>query len=245
MKGFMKRDPAIDLRNHPMEATKLAAKLLKINYGMLQSWPLALTGYNYGPTGVLRITKKFKTRDIGQLVQDKRFGFASRNFYASFLAVLEVTNNAPKYLGAVSWSQTLDSVDVKLPLPIKYTDLLRWFDGDDLKTQIFNPHITRMARARGRAIPKNVVVSVAKTKLASVMKELESPESLRKAQAVAVSEGRMPTAIEIQPISYRVRRGDNLKKIAEHFGVPETEILSANNMGKIRKLRHGQIIMIP
>jgi len=245
MKGFMKRDPAIDLRNHPMEATKLAAKLLKINYGMLQSWPLALTGYNYGPTGVLRITKKFHSRDIGQLVQDKRFGFASRNFYASFLAVLEVTSNAPRYLGAVSWSQTLDSVDVKLPLPIKYTDLLRWFDSDDLKTQIFNPHITRMARARGRAIPKGVVVSVAKAKVAGVMKELESPESLRKAQAVAVTEGRMPSAIEVQPISYRVRRGDNLKKIADHFGVPETEILSANNMGKIRKLRHGQIIMIP
>lgn len=245
MKGFMKRDPAIDLRNHPMEATRLAAKLLRINYNMLQSWPLALTGYNYGPSGVLRVTKKFKSRDIGQLVQEKRFGFASRNFYASFLAVLEVTSNAPKYLGAVSWSQTLDSVDVKLPLPVHYADLLRWFDGDDLKTQIFNPHITRLARVRGRMIPKNVVVSVAKSKVAMVMKELESPESLKKAQSLAVAEGRMPSAIDVQPIPYRVKRGDNIRKIADHFGVPEVEIMSANNLGKSRKLKTGQLIMIP
>jgi len=245
MKGFMKRDPAIDLRNHPMEATRLAAKLLRINYNMLQSWPLALTGYNFGPSGVLRVTKKFQSRDIGDLVQNKRFGFASRNFYASFLAALEVTSNAPKYLGAVSWSQTLDSVDIKLPLAVNYMDLMRWFDGDDLKTQIFNPHITRLARARGRAIPKGVVVSVPKVKLALVMKELESPEALKKAQSLASADGRMPSTIDVQPITYRVRRGDNLRKIADHFGIPETEILSANNLGKARKLRPGQVIMIP
>jgi len=245
MKGFMKRDPAIDLRNHPMEATKLASKLLRINYNMLQSWPLALTGYNFGPSGVLRVTKKFQSRDIGDLVQNKRFGFASRNFYASFLAALEVTSNAPKYLGAVSWSQTLDSVDIKLPLAVNYMDLMRWFDGDDLKTQIFNPHITRLARARGRAIPKGVVVSVPKVKVALVMKELESPEALKKAQSLASADGRMPSAIDVQPITYRVRRGDNLRKIADHFGIPETEILSANNLGKARKLRPGQVIMIP
>jgi membrane-bound lytic murein transglycosylase D len=245
MKGFMKRDPAIDLRNHPMEATKLAAKLLRINYNMLQSWPLALTGYNYGPSGVLRITKKFKSRDIGELVQEKRFGFASRNFYASFLAILEVTSNAPKYLGNVTWSQTLDSVDVQLPLQVNYVDLLRWFDGDDLKAQIFNPHITRLARVRGRMIPKHVVVSIPKTKQALVMKELESPETLKKAQSVAAAEGRVPSAIDTQPIAYRVRQGDNIRKIADHFGVPEVEIMSANNLGKNKKVRAGQIIQIP
>lgn len=183
MKGFMKKDLAIDLRNHPMEATRVAAKLLRNNYNMLQSWPLALTGYNHGPTGVLRLTKKAKTKDIGELVAQKRFGFASRNFYASFLAALEVTSNAPKYLGAVTWSQTLDSVDIKLPMPIHYKDLLRWFDGDDLKTQIFNPHITKIGRTQGRAIPSGVVISVTKHKHELVMRELSSPDSLKKAQA--------------------------------------------------------------
>lgn len=188
-KGYMKKDPSIDLRNHPIEGTKLAAKLLRQNYNMLKSWPLALTGYNHGPTGVLKLTKKYKTRDIGELIENvdmkKRFGFASRNFYASYLAVLEVTSKAPEYLGTVTWSQTLDSVDIKLKQSITYEDVLRWFDGDDLKAQIFNPQITKIGRSKKKPIPSNVVVSVPKSKAQMVMKELESPVNLKQARLAA------------------------------------------------------------
>lgn len=186
MKGFMKKDPSIDLRNHPVEATKLAAKLMRINYNMLQSWPLAMTGYNHGPSGVLRLTKKHKTRELVELIQNvnikKRFGFASRNFYACFLAILEVTSNAPKYLGVVNMSQPLDSVELKLGAPVAYKDLLRWFDDDDLKVQIFNPHITKVARLKGHLIPKGIVVSVMKSKADLVMKETGSVEALKLAR---------------------------------------------------------------
>lgn len=185
----MKKDPTIDLRNHPIEGTKLAAKLLRQNYNMLKSWPLALTGYNHGPTGVLKLTKKYKTRDIGELVENvstrKSFGFASRNFYASYLAILEVTSKAPEYLGTVTWSQTLDSVDIKLKQSITYDDVLRWFDGDDLKAQIFNPQITKIGRTKKKPIPANVVVSVPKSKAQLVMKELESPVNLKQARLAA------------------------------------------------------------
>lgn len=247
MKGFMKRDLAIDLRNHPMEATRLAAKLLRINYNMLQSWPLALTGYNHGPSGVLRLTKKYKTRELGELVANvanrKRFGFASRNFYASFLAALEVTSNAPKYLGPVTWSQPLDQVEIKLPLAVGYRDLLRWFDGDDLKTQIFNPHITRVARTRGRLIPKGVIISISRPKADQVAKELESPEALKKAQQ-ASNNFDLPDPKD-EKLDYRVCRGDTVPRIAKQFGIPVAEILTANNMKKIPRLRVGQVLKIP
>lgn len=191
-KGFMKKDPSIDLRNHPIEGTKLAAKLLRNNYRMLESWPLALTGYNHGPTGVLRLTKKYKTRDIAELVEkvssSKSFGFASRNFYASFLASLEVTSNAPKYLGAVSWSQPLDSVDIKLPQAITYEDVLRWFDGDDMRAQVFNPQITKVGRTKGKIIPSQFVISVPRTKHQMVMQELQTPAALRQARVSANKE---------------------------------------------------------
>jgi membrane-bound lytic murein transglycosylase D len=145
-----------------------------------------LTGYNHGPSGVLRLTKKYRTRELGELVQNvtlkKRFGFASRNFYASFLAALEVTSNAPKYLGTVSWSQTLESVDIKLKQSITYQDVLRWFEGDDLKAQIYNPQITKIGRNKGKSIPANVVVSVPKAKVQIVMHELETPGALKQAR---------------------------------------------------------------
>lgn len=157
----------VDNRNHPMEATKLAAKLLRQNYSMLNSWPLAVTGYNHGPTGVRKLTEKYGTRELGQLVTDvkssKTFGFASRNFYASFLAALEVEKNAGKYFGSVVWSKPLDSQDLKLPVSVKYKEIVSWFDGDDRKAQIFNPHLTFKAR-KGHPIPAKTVIAVPKDK---------------------------------------------------------------------------------
>lgn len=181
MKPYMKRDPSIDLRNHPIEATKLAAKLLKQNYSMLEAWPLAVTGYNHGPTGVLKLTKKYKTRELGELVKNvqssRSFGFASRNFYASFLAALEVERKASEYLGAVNWSQRLESTDVKLKKPLQYQQLLKWFDGDDFKAQVYNPHINHVARKQGRPIPAGVVVSIPKKLEKQVLLELSEPET--------------------------------------------------------------------
>ncbi len=247
-KGFFKQDLSVDMRNHPIEATKVAAKLLRNNYRMLQSWPLALTGYNHGPSGVLRMSKKWKTREIGELAQPMKgkLGFASRNFFASYLAVLEVTSNATKYLGPVTWSAPLDAADIKLPIAIQYKDVLRWFDGDDLKAQIFNPHITRIARARARPIPKGMVVSVPRSKQDLVMKELESPENLKKAQSLAVAEGRMPSGdLVVPPLQYVVLRGDNLKKLAHEYGCTVEEIAKLNGFSVKSRLKRGQVIQIP
>lgn len=163
---YMMINEAIDKRNHPQEAAKVAAKLLKFNYKLLQSWPLAVTGWNHGPNGILRLTKKYKTREIGDLVANvnskRSFGFASQNFYASFLAVLEAEKNAPKYFGALNWSQPLDTFDFKLPKDVAYKEIKSWFDDDDLKTQIFNPHINKPARLNRVKIPKGAIISIPK-----------------------------------------------------------------------------------
>lgn len=159
--------PAVDKRNHPLEATKIAARLLRQNYGMLGAWPLAITGYNHGPTGVLKVTRNYKTRDLNELIQNvrsrKSFGFASRNFYASFLAALEVEKNASKYFKNVVWSQPLGAKELKLPVSARYKDVLSWFDGDERKARLFNPHLTLKAR-KGGAIPARTLISVPKDK---------------------------------------------------------------------------------
>ncbi|MBC7370155.1 MAG: lytic transglycosylase domain-containing protein [Bdellovibrionaceae bacterium] len=156
---------AVDLRNHPISATKLAAKLLRDNYNLLKDWPLALTGYNHGPTGVRKLTEKYKTRNIADLIQNvtsrKSFGFASRNFYACFLAVHEVEMNATKYFPRATWSQPLDQEEIKLPIAVKYKDLQTWFDGNDEKTQVFNPHINR-GRRLTTTIPAKTLVAIPK-----------------------------------------------------------------------------------
>lgn len=147
----------VDKRNHPIEATKLAAKILRNNYGMLEDWPLAVTGYNHGPTGVMKMTKKYKTRDLAELIENvnsrKSFGFASRNFYASFLAILEVESNASKYFKNIKWSKRIPGEPLKMRHPLPFKMLTRWFDNDLMKLQIYNPHLSRKLISKSDAVP--------------------------------------------------------------------------------------------
>lgn len=173
---YMRIDNSIDKRNYPIDATRLAAKLLKINYSMLESWPLALTGYNHGPAGVLKLTKLYKSRDIGDLIQSngskKRLGFASRNFYASFLAALEAESHAPKYFGPVLWSKPLQAKSILVSKSIRWKDILRWFDGNERIAEIYNPHVTSSAKKQNRLLPKQISISVPMDKSDVIQNEL-------------------------------------------------------------------------
>lgn len=182
-RGHLVINQSVDKRNYPAEAARLAAKLLKGNYKMLETWPLAVTGYNHGPTGVGRLTKLHKSKELGDLFPKgakKRLGFASRNFFASFVAILEVERNAPKYFGNVLWSQPLAQHEIKTPFEIKYKDVLRWFDGDDQKAQIYNPHITTVARRGKTKIPKNTIIAVPISKQDVVQNELADPKEFKR-----------------------------------------------------------------
>mgnify|MGYP006271361077 CR=1 FL=1 len=75
------------------KATRAAARLLRDNYEMLGTWPLAITGYNHGPYGVRRAVNELGSRELAYLIEHYKkstWGFASKNFYAEFLAVLDI-----------------------------------------------------------------------------------------------------------------------------------------------------------
>ena len=88
---LMRVNRFVDERNSPFKATLAAARLLKEKMRSLKHWPLAVTAYNTGPTRVRRAVKKLKTTNIARIIENyksKSFGFASKNFYAEFLAAL-------------------------------------------------------------------------------------------------------------------------------------------------------------
>ncbi len=82
-----------DDRRDPLRSTSAAARMLQHHQQELKSWPLAITAYNHGLDGVRRAVEAVGTDDIGRIVAEyrgPRFGFASRNFYAEFLAAAEL-----------------------------------------------------------------------------------------------------------------------------------------------------------
>lgn len=170
---------SVDLRNHPLEATRLAAKLLRNNYQMLESWPLAVTGYNHGPAGVRYMTKKYKTRDLGELIENitsrRRFGFASQNFYTSFLAALEVEKDARTFFPQVVWAPRMDNQRLRLSKPVSYPQMLSWFEGDERRLQLYNPHLTSTTRSlKSGVIPPKTTIDVPKNMVDQVLVALAS-----------------------------------------------------------------------
>jgi membrane-bound lytic murein transglycosylase D len=84
--------PRVDERRDPIASTRAAARYLRVLHQHLKSWPLAISAYNHGPGGIVRAMHSAGSTDIGDIVRrhhSARFGFASRNFYAEFLAALD------------------------------------------------------------------------------------------------------------------------------------------------------------
>jgi membrane-bound lytic murein transglycosylase D len=154
---FMRINRAVDDRMDPFMATEAAAQLLAYNHRILGTWPLALTAYNHGVAGMRRAVDTLGTTDIVTIVreyQSRTFGFASRNFYVSFLAALKIERDPQKYFGAIVPMGEEQFQEVRMPAYVAVGPLERALDIDSERLQELNPAL-RPAVWRGRlAVPR-------------------------------------------------------------------------------------------
>lgn len=166
-KPWMMVNRDVDERNDPITATHAAVKLMRANYDRLGEWPLALTAYNHGAAGIARAVRKTGSRDIATIIDkysSRRFGFASSNFYACFLAALEVEREAKKLLGDVKWSSIFEATEIKLTKSIPWRVVVLMFGDEDL-AELQNPHVNRRVRnaktgSKGKDIPPKTFIRV-------------------------------------------------------------------------------------
>ena len=98
-KTFMPGDSSVDRRLDPLVSANGAARYLSHAYEKLGNWPAAVTSYNHGIGGMKRAQSQVGT-DFGRIVEQydgPAFGFASRNYYAQFLAARESARNPEQY----------------------------------------------------------------------------------------------------------------------------------------------------
>lgn len=232
-KAYMRLTYAVDERNDPITATKAAARLLHTNYKVLGRWPLAVTAYNHGAYGMKKKMRKHKATTLDDLIDVRkgRFGFASANFYASFLAVLHVEANAKKYFENPLWDVPLDGVEVPIKRYLNAKSLVNWYDGNLEKAKEWNPHIGYRAW-KGWVLmhPKDFVRIAHK-------REKDFLLALTKLPKQKPSLGKNRT--------YKIRRGDTIGVIARRFGVSQKALMAANGISNPRRIRGGQKLIIP
>ena len=127
-KLYLRVDAAVDERYDPFRATEGAVQLLANNFRLLGSWPLALTAYNHGAAGMRRARDTMGTDDFAVIARRYRgptFGFASRNFYPSFLAALTIDQDPGRWFPGVVRAPEAAYTEIELPRSAWMVDLQR------------------------------------------------------------------------------------------------------------------------
>jgi len=232
---WLRIDEAVDERRDPYRSTVAAARFLQQNHRILGTWPLALTAYNHGPGGLRRAAREMGTTDITTLVkayQGPAFGFASRNFFPSFMAALEVDRNAAWYFGDVQRDPPDDTRVVVLPEYVPAASLARAFGIDKSRLRELNLPLMGPIWEGRRYVPKGYALRVP----ADARPTAEALRSLRPNERFA---GQM------REPRYKVRRGDTLSVIAKRFGTTPRWLLANNGLKGSRQVKRGMLLRVP
>jgi len=228
---YMKVNNVVDYRYDPHVSTRAAAKLLKENYEKLNSWPLAITAYNYGQAGMWQAFLKEKTfENIFLNHKAGRFKFAARNFYAEFLAAMNVAKRLEKDKSIIMELPTA-TFPVKLQGYASAKKLSRHFEISLKDFSKLNPSLRSTVLEEKKFIPQNFLLRLPETKRTKNL-AAKIPNSFFHAQ-------------QIRDKTYIVRKGDTVSKISSMYQLRTAELIAFNNLDNKATIRVGQRLKIP
>ena len=232
---FMRIDHIVDERMDPYIATNAAMSLLEYNYSVLGTWPLALTAYNHGVGGISRAVRQIGATDIAKIIANyngRAFGFASRNFYPQFLAVLQVENDAGRYFGDVRLNPAPDFREVEIDSYIDAEVFARSTGISLEQLQADNRALRPVVWEGNKRIPKGFMLKV---RAAAVPND----------NLLAMIPADFKFPVQTPDIAYVVIRGDSLSVIARRFNTSVSRLASLNQLASRNRIAIGQRLLLP
>jgi membrane-bound lytic murein transglycosylase D len=234
---YMRIDGAVDDRLDPFRSTEAAAQLLAYNYRLLGTWPLALTAYNHGTAGMLRAKDSLGTDDIVKIVRGyngRTFGFASRNFYVSFLAALDIDRNPEKYFGPLQKQSEARFHEVPLPAYVSVSALAHALKIDSGELHALNPALLPPVWSGQQRVPKNYRLRL----------PLSEQPWTSELLAQRLSPGDMFSG-QRGPRRYKTQTGDTLVSVAALYDVPVEVLARTNHLRTSAHLSPGRVLTLP
>jgi membrane-bound lytic murein transglycosylase D len=230
---YMRVNTAIDERRDPFESSRAAAAYLKQAYEFLGSWPLAITSYNYGQGGIARAVAEVGSDNLVDLIQrynHPNWGFAPKQFYAEFLAAVEIGTNLNKYFPDLELDASVEIKEVELS-----------------STTALASVITSSGLSRDEFLGWNPALGTA-TRVVPAGYRVKLPVDRTVAPLVTVAQvqqaARQPQA-KPQIVHHRVKRGETVIEIARRYGASVERILQMNGIRKAHLVKVGTTLVIP
>jgi len=237
----------IDERMDPELSTEAAAKYLKSLYNMFGTWELALAAYNCGPGNVRKAIRKSGGKKTFWGVYD-HLPRETRSYVPQFQAMIYVLRNADDHnliLEEATFPIAYEKMKFNQELDLERLAEISGTCIDDLER--LNPSILN------RKIPsshKDIALRIPKAKAQYLTENKEwIGDSLKIAPSrmVAVQETKsIPAASSsaaANRITYKVKSGDALGKIAQNYGTSVDNLKKWNNLSS-NTIKVGQVLHI-
>ncbi len=235
---FMRIDQAVDERRDPFESSEAAAQLLKYNYAVLGTWPLAITAYNHGTAGMRRAAERMGTTNIETIIHrydGPAFGFASRNFYVSFLAALEIEQSPERFFGLLQRQAPREELVVEMPDYMRIDTVEKAFGVSRTTLQAYNPALLPPVWDGAKYVPRGFRLRLPATTVIAA-----APH-----QVLAGVPASARYSTQVPDKTHRVKRGDTLSGIARRYGTSVPKLAQANGIKSGSRIRVGQVLQLP
>jgi membrane-bound lytic murein transglycosylase D len=232
---FLTINSTLDQRRDPILASQAAASYLQASFRSLDSWPLSLTAYNHGPASMVRAKNSLGTfTRIYQEYDNKNFGFASRNFYAEFLAAREIAKNYRAYFPNLRLDDPVRTKTFIVNRAAGIKVLTQHLKVDDATLASLNPALMEPVWSGGRYVPKGYRLNLpqgagGKGTIAALPPDPSPPPRVAKKALPA----------------HRVKRGETISAIARRYGVTPHSLLASNQLDRRAVITAGQQLRIP
>ena len=232
---FMRIDNIMDERLDPYKSTRAAALLMRQNYEVTRAWPLAITAYNHGASGMRRAIAQVGTDDIAVIVRkykSRSFGFASRNFYTALLAAVDVDREPDRYFGPLDRHPPDNSRVLVLPdyVPIGALVKVLGVDADDLEP--INLSLKSVVWNGSKRVPKGY--------------EFRVPHAVGDPQRLLAALPRDAwNSNQTADLYHVVQRGETLSAIAPRYGARVADLVAINSLSSSARIKAGQKLILP
>lgn len=245
---YMHVSSTYDDRRDPARSTDAAARMLRKTYENLGSWPLAITSYNHGPGGIARAVKDMGTTHFGVIsrhYKGKAFGFASRNYYAEFLAAVDAMNRIDELCGTIT-ARPYRVDEVTLGASASIQSLAKAAGISVSQLDDLNPALSESVANGKVKVPSGYRLNLPAGSADEFASRFGHVDRTAPTTPTVIAQGDdEPAAPAAPPRSHKVARGETLSQIARKYGTTETTLLWMNKLRSAKSLKAGQTLKVP
>lgn len=214
----------IDERSDPEKSTRAAARYLKDLHGMFDDWYLAMAAYNCGEQRIAREVASGERKTYWDLVRQSRLPRETMNYVPAIIAGMVISKNPEAFGVSVEPESPLRYDSVVLPVSTSFRMVAQKLQTSVDYLRELNPELRK-----GRTPPVPYPLKVPPGRGGNLVQDVL-------AMAIDEREG---------SVTYVIKKGDTLWKIARDHGVDMEELADWNDITVKSKLRVGAVMQVP